>query len=169
MRKKGFTGTEALKWVLGLFVLFVILYVLFGPKELFAQTKDTLFNFVYIFVPEEKAPQVELKSRIPVALEKSYDNLVSKIKNSGQGEVCRIEIGEVPKTGEFSIAFYTDKIHIEKKSEKGLTPSEKTEAIEGLKPCAVKGDKASRFYYCLSNSIGCTDAYEEGNFIIDKD
>ncbi len=159
---------EALKWVLGLLVVGVILFVLFYPGQLYAQTKDAVFNFVYRNMPEKRAPQISVRSEVPAEFEKYFDTLVLKMKNPGSRENCRVEIGQMPNAKGFSIAFKSDKVQIAKISERGLSPSEKTETIAGLKPCTVKGEKFNAFYRCLVNGKLCSDTYEEGDFSIDK-
>ena len=175
MVKKGnISFEEILKWILGFLVIFVIISIVIGPDKLFAATRDSIFSFGSGLIPEKKQPPTATKERIPIEeLEKYFDNLAFKIKNSGSGEQCRINIGEIPKIKGFSIVLDKNKIQIEKIDRRGRTPPEKIENIEGFKPCSVKGVKTTQFYRCLKYAQPyqyapdwCKSAYEEENSII---
>lgn len=166
MKKRG-TFSEIGGWALGLVIVLVVIFVLLGPKKLLSETKDAIFSFGAGLLPEEKPPQFSSIERISPELGKYFDNLVLKIKNSGKGRICTVEIGQPSIPKNFQIVLYQYKIELKKKSERGFSPPEKSEAVEGFKPCSIKGEKASRFYDCFKAGISCTDAYESGNIIID--
>ena len=171
MDKKGLTWLGEL--VLGIVFVIVILSILLGPKQLYAQGRDAVFNFGSSFGQKEGFPQYSGDARVPQDLANHFDGLVSKLRNAGDGENCLIEMsdtGEMPKLGGFSIVLYNDKIELQKKSSRGLTPPEKSEYIEGFKPCSIRGTKAKRFYYCMANGYKCNDVHiEEQNVIISDD
>ncbi|MBS3098540.1 hypothetical protein J4209_07145 [Candidatus Woesearchaeota archaeon] len=169
IRKKGFTGTEALRLLLALFILFIISYILFSPKQLFSKAKDSIFSFGSDSMPEKNAPQILSQGRVSAELNNYFDRLVSRIKNPGSGESCRLEIGKITNPKSAVISLYPNKIQIGQTSDRGKTPPEKVETIEGFKPCSVRGDKAAKFHECFSKSIKCTDAYQEdASITLDK-
>ena len=163
------TGNEVLHWALGIFIALIIIFILFGPEKLFAKARDVAFSFGLGKLPEDQNPEFSTVRSVPSDLEKYYENLVSKIKNSGNNLYCWIEIGKMPKASGFQIGFYDSKIQLEKLDEKGLVPTEKSSTIKDFKPCAVKGGKAVAFYDCFSNGQLCINVYESGNEVIDKD
>lgn len=170
MRKKGaIWAEEPPKWFIGLLIVLVVAVILFGPKKLFAQAKDAILGLGSGLLLEEKAPKFLAKSRVPQELENYFDNLASKIKNSGAKSDCLIEIGKIPSTKGFSIGLHENKVQIGKKDTRGLTPPEKTETIDGFKPCSVNGKPASTFYDCfIIKRAECADVYKSGSVSIDE-
>lgn len=151
-KKAGLGG-----WIIGLVAIFVVLFIL---GNLFSQVKSALFGVAPTF-GDEKAPEIISKPRTTQEADQYFNNLVSKIKNPGPGEGCWVEVGKFKNSKYSEIVLYSDKIEIRKISTRGLSPPEKTAAIEGFRPCSIKGEKVKRFLFCLTNRIGCTDAYEE--------
>ena len=168
MNKKAVTGTEALRWLLGIIIVVVIIYILFAPKQLFAQVKKSLFG-LGAEIPEEEPPKAPTQDRVPPKLQNYFDTLVSKVRNSGPNTGgCILEIGEFPRASGLGIGFHKDNIQLEITSVRGITAPEKKEEIKGLEPCYIKDDKLNRFLFCLKNKIVCTDSYETGDFVLDK-
>lgn len=172
-RKGNISFEELLKWTVGFLVIFVIISIIIGPDKLFAKTRDAVFSFGNGLIPEKKPPPTPTKERIHLELEKYFDNLVFKIKNSGSGETCLIGIDEIPKVKGFNIELSQNKIQIKKIDQRGLTPSEKVENIDGFKPCSVRGTKTVQFYRCFKYAQPseyapdwCKNAYEEDISII---
>jgi len=166
MKKKGM-WEDIGGWFLGLLIVVIIIIVFLGPGKLFTKTKDAVLNFGSGIIPGEKAPDIPENSRVSYDLTQYYSNLVDKIKNSGQGTICWIEIGNIAGQDDFEIYLHDNKIELQKKG-KGLTPPDKSTTINGFKSCSVKDEKANRFYYCMKNGIGCSDGFKEDNVVIDK-
>jgi len=168
LKKKGMVWSVVIKWMIGIFVVLILIYILVGPEKLFDKAKDMAFYFGIGLLQEEKAPDFLTKS-IPKNLEIFFDNMVTKIKTTQFGEFCLVDIGQKPKAKGFSIGLYEDNIQIEKQEERGLTPSYKKEVIEGFKPCFVKDKEAGLFYDCLKKGLKCKNAYQENPTIIRDD
>ena len=170
MKKRG-TFSEIGGWFIGIIVVLVIIFILFFPNKLFAQARDAVFSFGAGLIPGEKIPQYSGEPRVPAELEKFFDNLVSKIRNSGTKGDCLLEVGKMPKINGFEINLDNNKIELQKISQRGmLTPPEKSETIEGFKPCSVKGKSAEVFYsYFKLKTVESQVPYTTGKITIDKD
>lgn len=148
--KKGMMWGEVLKWFIGIFILVVILFILFGPEELFAEIKYSMLSLGSGLFPEDGA--VALGSQIPQEVDKYFNNLVNKLRSSiGVDEKCLLKIGEFKSKSGFDIVMNTGLVQLEKTGDRGITPPYNPQQIDGFQPCSIIGNSANLFYECLKN------------------
>lgn len=63
-KRKGEVSSETMLWVLGVFIVFVILFVLFWPEQALSKVKDAALSFGFGLLPEEKKPEFKGESEI---------------------------------------------------------------------------------------------------------
>lgn len=154
MNNRAATFTEFAGWAIGIFIVFVILFLIFAPGQLFAKVRDQAINFGFGLLPEQKKPEFQGKIEIPPEVQNYFDNLVSQIRQQNQKKNCTVDLGVMPTNNKFSIALYNDKVQIEAKNveivdKSALTPAIKTESIQGFKPCEVSGSAALNLHRCF--------------------
>ena len=143
MRKKGNMWGEAIKWAFGILVLIVIIFVIFGPEQLLSKARDAAFYFGLGLMPGQREPQYVGPPLVKEDVKTSFSSIASIMEKPPSKDNCRIEIKDIPQTSDFSIAFYNNKIEIEKKKDKGITPPYEAETIKDFVPCTVN---AENFY-----------------------
>jgi hypothetical protein len=158
VKKKGMIGwSELIKWLLGIFIVLVIIFTFFGP-QFFGAIRDAAFYFGYGKLPGEREPEFAGESEVPKELIEYFNKLVSKMKSPPAGNSCLVDIGEIPKAKGFSIALYNDKIQIEEEGDRGNIPPYDPTYVDGFIPCSVDGEK---FYDCLqAETKECIDGYK---------
>lgn len=156
----GMFDSEALYWMMAIFVVFVIVIVFLFPGAILDRVKEAAFSFGFGKLPEERAPEFKGERLIPKDIEDYFNKLASEIKNT-KIKPCLKDIGKIPKAKEFSISLYYNKIQIEKVIKEGYTPAERTENVNGFKPCVIKDNDALRFNECGigDNANYCNDIF----------
>ncbi len=154
MGNKAATFTEFAGWAIGILVVIVIIAFIFMPGKLFASVRDQAINFGFGLLPEQKKPEFQGKSDIPQELQTYFDKLLSQIRQQSQKKNCIVDIGKIPGSDKFSINLYNDKLQIEPINAKvgvksALTPTIKTESMQGFKPCEVSGTSALNLHGCF--------------------
>ena len=155
-KKSEISSSELIALALGIIALIVIIVIIAGPENLLAKARDLAFSLGLGALPGDRAPEFAGEF-VPEEIQAYFDAIVSKIENKQEGKCLDIGMEKPKKWKGFYIAFYTDKIELEKKEQKGMAPSYDIKLIDGFKPC---------FYHCESNSK-CDEFYTE--HIINED
>jgi len=151
MKKKGSTWT-VVGWILGIFLVVIILAMYFGRDALFTKMRDEAFKLGFGTLPEERAPEFlgeGVEATIPGKIKIFYERLVSIIENNPSGDRCLIEVSETQDTEDFRIALSTNRVGIEKTDRGGFTSTGIFETFGDFNPCYVIGEGAANFYKCF--------------------
>jgi hypothetical protein len=146
--KKGIAVGETVLWILGIFVVLVILYALFFPGQALSKVKDGALAFGYGLFPDQRKPEFEGESKVSGEVKSEFNELVSKFKSNGGEGACLIKLENGINAGEYLFTFSkVDKtIKIEEKKEDGFTLPYEVEKIENT-PCIVNsGNFFSRYF-----------------------
>ena len=164
MNNRAATFTEFVGWAIGIFIVIVILFLIFAPNQLFAKVRDQAINFGFGLLPEQKKPEFQGKTEIPLEVQNYFGNLLSQIMQQNQKKNCTVDLGEIPSNDKFSIVLYNDMVQIESGNvevgdKSALTPQIKTESMQGFRPCEVSGIAALNLHGCfvLGQERQCND------------
>ena len=159
----------AVKWIFGVLTLMVLIYLIFGPEQLFSGVRNVLIYFGLGKLPGERTPEFQ-GTLVPQEVETYFDNLVSIFENPPPGDNCLVKLKEKVETENFQITLNTGNIKIESREDKGFTPVYETEKIEGFKPCIVNVENFYGNYLEGKNKVtlnlGNTDKFSEASLVI---
>ena len=140
--------TEAIAWILGLFVVAVILFVLFFPDQTLSKVKDAALNFGFGLLPEERKPEFQGEDQVTEEVKSQFSELASKFNEKYAEDSCMIKLENKLETGDLliTISTKTKKINVEKKKEDGLTfPYESNNILNA--PCIVNPQNFYNYYF----------------------
>ena len=143
MGKKATLWDVPIKWAFGILIVIVILFVIFGPEQLLSKAKEAAFYFGIGLLPGQRETQYIGPPLVKEDVKNSFSKIVSIMEKPSSSDNCLVQINDKLDTKDFSIAFYNNKIQLEKKNDKGLEPPYEAETIKDFVPCIVN---AENFY-----------------------
>lgn len=144
MKKKGVVVSPTIFWILGIFVVCIIIYALAFPGQLASKSRDLAFSFGLGELPSERPPEYQGESTVPLSIVEYFNNLVNTLdpllKTPPFGDLCLIKIGEMPDMSGFAIGLSTDMAEIIKLGV-GSAPTGHTKEFEfesvNFQPCII--------------------------------
>jgi len=148
MRKRAeISFGTAVMWVLGIFVLLVLIYIFYGPEQLWSGIRAALFSFGFGSMPGDREPTFRDEPLVSNEQQLKFDHLVNELTKEYSQKTCLIRTENELFVEGKKFVLVKGEVKVTRINDKGgLSPSLESKDIPNYTPCIVDSENFYKYY-----------------------